>query len=160
MAYKTEQEEFWAGEFGDQYISRNKDQKVFASKIAMFSKIISERKSIHSSLEFGANIGLNLRAIGMLLPECSMGAIEINAKAARICSEINNVEVYNQSILDFTMDKKWDLTFTMGVLIHIAPEELEMAYEKLYEYSRRYVLVGEYYNPTPVEVGVYNKLCK
>ena len=39
-----------------------------------------------------------------------------------------------------------------GVLIHIAPEQLEGVYEKLYQASRRYILIAEYYNPTPVSV--------
>ena len=32
MVYKTDQEEFWAGEFGDDYINRNKGKEVVASK--------------------------------------------------------------------------------------------------------------------------------
>ena len=39
-----------------------------------------------------------------------------------------------------------------GVLIHINPELLERAYRKLYDASHRYVLVCEYYNPSPVRM--------
>ena len=39
-----------------------------------------------------------------------------------------------------------------GVLIHIAPEELLEVYDKLYNSSKRYICIAEYYNPVPVEV--------
>jgi pseudaminic acid biosynthesis-associated methylase len=56
-----------------------------------------------------------------------------------------------------------NLAFTKGVLIHINPEELEKVYENLYNLSNRYILVCEYYNPSPVVVpyrGNENRLFK
>ena len=50
-------------------------------------------------------------------------------------------------------DPKADLTFTAGVLIHINPERLPIVYENLVSLSSRYILVAEYYNPTPTEVN-------
>ena len=38
--YVTEQERFWAGEFGDEYISRNDSKALLATKINCFSRII------------------------------------------------------------------------------------------------------------------------
>ena len=40
MKYKTEQEEFWAGNFGDEYIQRNQGDKLLASNLALFSKAL------------------------------------------------------------------------------------------------------------------------
>ena len=40
MNYKTEQEEFWAGEFGEEYISRNNSKELLASNLNFFSKRI------------------------------------------------------------------------------------------------------------------------
>ena len=60
--------------------------------------------------------------------------------------------MFEESLLDWTPDVKRDLSFTRGVLIHIAPADLGKAYAKLYESSRRYVVIAEYYNPVPVEV--------
>jgi len=38
-------------------------------------------------------------------------------------------------------------------MIHIAPEQLEGVYQKLYQASRRFILIAEeYYNTTPVSV--------
>jgi spore coat polysaccharide biosynthesis protein SpsF len=39
-----------------------------------------------------------------------------------------------------------------GVLIHINPEMLNTVYEKLYQASKRFILVCEYYNPSPVAI--------
>lgn len=39
------------------------------------------------------------------------------------------------------------------MLIHINPEYLEQMYDVLYKSSRRWILVGEYYNPTPIEIA-------
>ena len=154
--YETEQENFWAGEFGDEYILRNESASMLASKIAFFSQCLRKCVDMHrydGALEFGSNIGLNLKAIGTLFPNINMTAVEINEKAAKICKEINGVDVFNGSIFDFSSEKKFDLTFTCGVLIHINPNKLDIVYEKLYNYSNRYILVAEYYNPSPVEIS-------
>jgi len=37
-------------------------------------------------------------------------------------------------------------------LIHINPEMLPQVYSRLYDCSRKYILIKEYYNPTPVVV--------
>lgn len=37
--YKTEQENFWSGEFGDSYVDRNFSGKLIASNVSIFSKI-------------------------------------------------------------------------------------------------------------------------
>ena len=38
--YKTEQETFWANEFGNDYIKRNKGAKLLASNLNFFSKAL------------------------------------------------------------------------------------------------------------------------
>ncbi len=154
MVYKTEQEEFWAGEFGDSYIERNNSSNCLSYSVGIFSKILSciPGERIRTCLELGSNIGLNLRALHLLIPELMSSAVEINAKAAMECSKIPNNNVYNESILTFSSDIQFDLTFTAGVLIHINPNMLKNVYEILYNNSSRYVLIHEYYNPTPVEV--------
>ncbi len=56
------------------------------------------------------------------------------------------------SILDWQPTGTVDLALIKGVLIHIAPDHLPVVYEKLYQASHRYILIAEYYNPTPVTV--------
>ena len=155
--YITPQEEFWAGEFGDEYTDRNNGTSVLAKKIMMFSQILKRTIGIKSCLEFGSNRGLNLMALGEILPELNMQAVEINKKAAQECSKIKNVKVFNGSAFDFKVEKEsYDLAFTCGVLIHISPDRLRDMYHMLYEASKKYILIIEYYNPVPVEVKYRN----
>ena len=152
MNFKTEQEAFWAGEFGNEYVSRNRGEHLAAGNLALFSKILSSASRIGSVIEFGANIGLNLMALKQLLPEADLSAIEINEMAVKMLSEIGPVRIYHQSILDFQVDQERDLVLIKGVLIHIHPEMLPEVYDRLYHSSRRYICLVEYYNPTPVTV--------
>ena len=108
---------------------------------------------VSSCIEFGANIGLNLMALRRLLPTLEISAVEINAEAAARCAEIPEAHVYNSSLFDFASDETYDMTFMSGVLIHINPDKLNEVYDLLYRYSKRYILINEYYNPIPVEVN-------
>lgn len=150
--YKTEQEKFWSGDFGTEYIERNNDQDLVSPNISFFSKLFSEAQPIKSVIEFGSNIGMNLRAIKTILPAAELSAIEINDDAAEQLKLIDELKIYHESILDFKTDYPRDLTFIKGVLIHINPEQLKNVYRTLYETSSRYICIAEYYNPVPVEL--------
>lgn len=156
MAYKTEQEEFWSGEFGDAYIERNDSAQLLARNIGIFSDIIQRMNKIDSVIEFGSNIGMNLKAIKTLVPHIQCSAIEINHKAAEILKKDaffnHEIHVYEQSILEYRPEKQFDFVLIKGVLIHINPDELQEVYRKLYESSKQYICIAEYYNPTPVTV--------
>jgi pseudaminic acid biosynthesis-associated methylase len=151
--FTTEQENFWAGEFGDEYINRNQGDIFVARNIALFAKILARTNSIHSLIEFGANIGLNLQAIRQLIPEIKISAVEINKKSVEKLQLDNYFEVYHQSIIDFLPVDKYDLALVKGVLIHINPEMLPKVYELLHQVSYRYICIAEYYNTTPVEIS-------
>lgn len=152
MNYKTEQEAFWAGDFGDEYVKRNHRAITMSSRISTLAKILRATQSVDSVIEFGANIGLNLEAIKLLLPNVSLAAIEINQSAIEALKQIDGLNIYASSILDFTPDTTRELALIKGVLIHINPDELQSVYDKLYRASHRYICIAEYYNPTPVEV--------
>ena len=153
VRFKTEQEEFWAGGFGNEYIDRNKGNRLLVSNIAMFSEIFSCTDTVRSVIEFGANIGLNLQAIGMILPDVELSAIEINKMAVSKLKRINSIKIYHQSILDFSPDYERDFVLIKSVLIHINPSELGKVYGLLYQSSKRYICVAEYYNPKPVKLS-------
>ncbi|RZK13181.1 MAG: pseudaminic acid biosynthesis-associated methylase [Flavobacterium sp.] len=148
--YNTEQENFWAGEFGDIYINRNKSSELMASNIHFWGEIISNTHSLNTILELGANVGMNIKAINHLLPNAKLSAVEINENAYNELMTIPGVEGYHQSIFDFSTSKQYDMTFVKGVLIHLNPDLLNDAYDKLYAASRKYVCIAEYYNPSPV----------
>ena len=154
MTYKTEQEAFWAGDFGTDYIDRNQGDALLASNLDFFSKALRQANGIESCIEFGANIGMNLKALKMLYPKIDAHAIEINSNAAKHLSEvIPPAQVHNTSITEFVPVRQWDLTLIKGVLIHLNPEVLPQAYENLYAACSRYLLVAEYYNPNPVAIS-------
>ena len=148
MTFKTEQEAFWAGDFGTDYIQRNQGDALLASNLDFFGKALRQARGIKSCIEFGANIGMNLRALKLLHPGIDAHAIEINAEAAKQLAEvIPPAQVHNSSILDFEPARQWDLTLIKGVLIHINPEVLGQVYDKLVASSGRYLMVAEGDNP-------------
>lgn len=153
MAYKTAQENFWAGEFCEDYIKRNNDERLVASNIALFRDIIRSAPNIGSILELGCNIGLNLKALRTLNDAFELSGIEINELAAAQARMLKIADIRCGSLLDpLKSEASFDLVFTKTVLIHINPDELDKAYENLYRLSSRYIAVCEYYNPTPMMV--------
>lgn len=148
----TSQEKFWKGNFGDNYISRNNHDTFLSSKISLFAKILNETSNVKSVIEYGPNIGFNIRAIQQLLPSAKFTSVEINKKACTDLLQIKNNHVENCSILDFRSKKLFDLSLVMTLLIHINPKKLNQVYETLYKNTKKYICIVEYYNPTPVEV--------
>ena len=148
-AFQTEQERFWAGEFGNEYIERNRSR--VCVNIHFFSKILSKTSNVNSIIEFGSNIGSNLIAIHQLLPDIKLAAVEINKKAVEELNRIDYIsEIFPVSIIEFQPKKMYDLCFVKGVLIHINPDKLKGIYKLLYNSCSKYILVAEYYNPSPV----------
>ena len=139
--YKTPQEEFWATEFGDEYISRNNDALLVASATSMFSNIIARTGKINSAVEFGCNIGLNLSALRALLPRVELHGIEINEKAAETAKKrLPESQITQASIVEYTPEVVCDLAFICGVMIHLNPDVLPTVYEKIHQASSRFVL--------------------
>jgi spore coat polysaccharide biosynthesis protein SpsF len=153
MTFKTEQESFWAGAFGTEYIQRNQGDALLASNLDFFAKALRDTRGVKTCIEFGANIGMNLKALKLLYPGFDQHGIEINADAARELAQVIPLDhVYQSSILDFNPVQYWDLVLIKGVLIHINPDVLPQVYDKLVASSGRYLLVAEYYNPAPVAI--------
>lgn len=164
MNYKTNQEEFWAGEFGCDYIQRNTGKHLLASNLHFFATALRTAARLSNCLELGANVGMNLRALALLYPNLDLHAVEINPEAAKQLSQIiPEQNVVCDSILNYKHETQFDLVITKGVLIHIDPHHLGDVYRVLEKTTRRYLLIAEYYNPTPVELpyrGHQGKLFK
>ena len=153
MEFKTEQETFWAGSFGNEYIQRNQGDALLASNLNFFSTALRTACGVKSCIEFGANIGMNLKAMKLLYPAVELHGIEINTGASNeLARVIPASNVVNSSILDFAPLRTWDLVLIKGVLIHINPASLLSVYDKLVASCARYLLVAEYYNPTPIAI--------
>jgi pseudaminic acid biosynthesis-associated methylase len=108
---------------------------------------------VSSIKELGCNVGLNLKALHHLRPEYELSGVEINQSAVAEANALGVASVTCGTITEPLKDNKSDLTFTAGVLIHISPDRLPVVYENLISLSSRYVLVSEYYNPTPTTVN-------
>jgi pseudaminic acid biosynthesis-associated methylase len=151
--FNSPQEEFWATEFGDSYITRNQSESLLASNTVLFAKIFSSIVSIPKSfLEIGANIGMNVKAIQTLSPDSEFTGIEINKQACEVLAK-TGCEVIESSIADAEITKKFDFVFSKGVLIHLSPDQLLSTYRKMYEWSSQFILIAEYYNPVPVTLA-------
>ena len=134
----TEQEKFWEGDFGDDYISRNKSDSLLAANLSLFSDILQKTGPIDSVLELGCNVGMNLMALEILSPGTSICGVDINKSAIEELKEHKpNYELHTQSIIDSLDINSADLSFTKGVLIHINPEKLNDVYKNLYNKSNK-----------------------
>lgn len=155
--------DFWAGGFGDEYIGRNCSERLAKANWCMFSDALHKTDGdFDSIIELGANIGLNIEAIKRIYPHIKAAAVEINEKAFTQLLKVADV-AYNCNLFDSRVTGQYDLAFTKGVLIHIHPDDLQAAYKRLFDLSRRYILICEYYNPKPVEIeyrGEKGKLWK
>jgi pseudaminic acid biosynthesis-associated methylase len=163
--YKTEQEKFWQGDFGDNYIYRNKSKFLIKNNFFLFKKIFSKSFQIKSLIEFGSNIGLNIIALKKIFNLNFITAVEINKKACSQIKDVKKLNVINDSIINFIPKKKYDLVLLKGVLIHINPNKLKKVYKIIYKSCKLagYILIVEYYSPKPTMMiyrGKRNKLFK
>ena len=163
MSSRSEQEEFWAGEFGTGYIDRNSSEEWVRSNKVFFARSLSGlSQSPGSILEIGSNIGLNMLALKDLYPHAELASVEINTDACTALASIAD-QVFNQSIQEYDAKEKFELVLIKGVLIHMNPDDLLSTYEKIAASSSKYVLIAEYYNTTPIAIdyrGHKDKLFK
>lgn len=165
MPSNSEQEKFWATTYADDYIKKNSqfDHKLGSEA---WEKMLKETQGgVGNYLECGCNIGRNIEQIKLVLPDAKPSIIEISEPAFKFVTARYDFEhAYNGPILDSEFEKEsFDLVFTMGVLIHINPDQLLDHMAKMFGYSRKYILMGEYFNRTPISIeyqGEKEKLFK
>ena len=110
-------------------------------------------------------MGRNIKALNHFYPNADKTAVEISKDSSTILNEkFENLKVINSSILKSELSEDcYDLTFTMGVLIHIHPSNLFNNIQKIVNSSKKYVIIGEYFNREPVSLsyqGEEDKLFK
>ena len=149
----TPQEEFWKGEFGNSYIDRNASEQLLASNTAFFSRVLSRTGQLDSIIEFGCNVGMNLKALKTLLPQSTFHGVEINDLAVKKLRASNpEFHITLGSISDYKITNQQELALICGVLIHINPDQLTTVYDKLFHAASKYICIAEYYNPTPTVI--------
>ena len=149
-------EDLWQGNFGDSYMRRNLHTSEHRGP---FWNEIFRTFHVTSILEIGCNLGANLQWITSLIPPRNVFGIDINKNAL---SELHrnqpkiNVVWCPARDLPFT-DQRFDLVFTMGVLIHQPEESLPLVMSEIVRCAKRYILCAEYYSKNTKEV-VYHGL--
>ena len=120
----NEQQTFWAKDYAQEYIEKNQkfDRKM---GVEGWSKILEKATAIEQILECGCNIGRNIGFLNEVLPDAKKTIIEISKPAYDfVTNEYQLDQSFNGTILQSNFEQKFDLVFTMGVLIHIHPDDL------------------------------------
>ena len=171
MNKTTKQTEKWAGEFGKEYTNRNTRtleemessyQKDFIlTRTEMNTEFIGDLKRSTRILEVGSNIGnqlLCLQNMGFR----SLYGIELQEYAVELSkSRTKHINVTQGSVFDIPYkDGFFVLVFTSGLLIHIAPSDIEVVLREIYRCSKKYIWGFEYYADryTPVKYRGHNDL--
>lgn len=134
----NEQEQFWAGDGGDAYTERNRYD--WRMRIPFWKSII-DKTGARSVYEFGCNVGYNLSAIRRAFPDVQVRGHDINLVAA-IYAKCAGLNV--ERAQDRPLGVHSELSFTAGVLIHIAPENLRAFMQRVIDASSGWVLAVEY----------------
>jgi pseudaminic acid biosynthesis-associated methylase len=151
----TEQEQFWKGEFGGSYLERNRSVD-WRARIPFWQSIL-EMTGAKTVLEVGCNVGANMKAIRQAYPHdhpFALWGCDINNAAIEEAGDAG-LSVVHTSLFDLKTewpDGGFDLTFSCGVLIHIAPADISRAMDSIISVSNRYVLAVEYADETEVMV--------
>src|SRR5450755_1422866 len=116
----TEQELFWAGEFGTAYTERNVPTPT--GRMPFFGDILRLAPGVRSVCELGANRGHNLIALQSLDPSLRVTGVELNPSAFSMLFSLSGVTAVQSSVQNYEPGERFDLVFTCGVLIHINPD--------------------------------------
>ena len=138
----SEQLALWRSEFGRAYTDRNDHEK--PERIASWRRVL-DGLAPDRVLEVGCNIGWNLVYLARLGIRQLYG-IEPQAYAVeRARQRRPDFGVLQGTAFDLPFRDGWfDLAFTSGVLIHIAPGDVGTAIDELYRVSRRWIVAIEY----------------
>jgi pseudaminic acid biosynthesis-associated methylase len=161
---KTPQLEEWQGNFGRSYTDRNlltpeqvdslwiKNYGITRTDLnRQFLKDVPVDSRI---LEVGCNIANQLLLLQQL-GYSELHGVEVQPHALTVArSRTKNISLLQGTAFDLPYkDGFFDLVFTSGVLIHIAPADLPAAWDEIHRCARTYILGSEYYAPTVSEVS-------
>jgi pseudaminic acid biosynthesis-associated methylase len=160
---KTVQASIWKSDFGREYTDRNTFDKEELDQLYRKNYGVTRRQINESSLgdigndasflEVGCNTGNQLS----LLQEMgyrNLSGIELQPYALEIARRrLPGLSLQSGSALALPhADASFDVVFTSGVLIHIAPDDLSTALEEIHRCSRTYIWGMEYYASQETEV--------
>lgn len=160
----TEQIRVWTGEFGRQYTDRNTYTLAELDELYRSNYGVTRTEINHRFLEVvprdalilevGCNVGnqlLLLQQMGFI----NLYGIEIQSYAVdRAKRLVAGAQLLRASALALPYpDRSFDLVFTSGVLIHVAPPDLARVLAEIHRCTRRWIWGFEYYAPQMTEVN-------
>lgn len=163
MRKVTAQVKFWQGEFGCQYVDRNPQSIAEIEELYQKAYGVTRRKMNEEFLdgidtrvkilEVGANVGLQLEGLRQLGFRHLFG-VEVSEYAVKRAKRLHSgVDIIRGSGFELPFrDGYFDLVFTSGVLIHIAPTDLPKIVKEIVRVSRSFIWGFEYYSPQPEEI--------
>jgi len=163
MGKVTEQSNVWMGTFGKEYTDRNAitleqmdelyKKSYGISRTELNEAFVGDLDRSVKILEVGSNLGnqlLSLQQMGFR----NLYGIEINRYAVQQSkTNTEDINIIYGSAFDIPFkDGYFDLVFTSGVLVHIAPTDIEKALKEIHRCSREYIWGFEYYADSYTEV--------
>lgn len=160
----TKQIEFWRSEFGTKYMERSGNaitpegtRRLMRDWGRILNHAVTPYPS--SALEVGCNIGRNLVVLSRFIQHLSgIDPSSEAVSAARANELLADVDIREGHGLSLPYeDSSFDLVFTSGVLIHVAPEELGRVVDEIVRVSRKYIICIEYFSHEPTEVEYHGR---
>jgi pseudaminic acid biosynthesis-associated methylase len=163
MGEITEQIRMWTGAFGKEYTDRNAltleqmdelhKRNYGVSRTELNKAFLGDLDRSVKILEVGSNLGNQLLSLQKMGFENLYG-IEVNSYAIEQAkANTKNINIIWGDVFDIPFkDRCFDIVFTSGVLIHIAPQDIEGALKEIHRCSRNYIWGFEYYADTYTEV--------
>jgi pseudaminic acid biosynthesis-associated methylase len=161
----TEQIEFWKGDFGKEYTDRSTYNTTEEwdieyieyygiRKTAMNELFLGHLdKTSTKILEVGCNLGYQLRGLQQNGFQNLYGVELQHYAAEKARKTTENINIVQGSGFDIPFkDAFFDVTFTNGVLIHIAPETLLAFTSEVVRCSKKYIWGFEYHDEKLKEV--------
>jgi len=159
----TDQTQHWSSEFGKEYTDRNPHtievmnrlyKKEFGlTRTELNLMFLSNLDRSIKILEVGSNVGAQLQGLQVLGFENLYG-IELQPYAVEVSKQnTKNINLIQGSAFDIPFkDSYFDLVFTSGVLIHINPDDLNIAMKEIYRCTSEYIWGFEYYAEKHTEI--------
>lgn len=163
MARNTEQMEAWDGQFGKEYTDRNAPsleelQSLYRRNYGLTRTELNRRflERLDPSariLEVGSNVGNQLLCLQQM-GFTDLWGIELQSYAVELSkSRTKDINIIKASAFDIPYkDGYFDLVFTSGLLIHIAPSDVGLCMSEIYRCTREYIWGFEYYADNVTEV--------
>ena len=157
MPEATDQMEEWMGQFGQEYTDRNTltldemellYQKQYGiTRTEMNSRFLGDFEKDIRILEVGSGIGnqlLCLQKAGFK----NLYGIELQSYAVELLkSRTTGINIIQGSAFDIPFkDGFFALVFTAGILIHIAPDDINAVLDEIYRCTKQYIWCFEYYS--------------